>query len=73
MKFERGDTTGVFSENGTGTSIVFTEEVSVKNPIMNLLIGIYLKKQQNRYIQDLRKALGEHLMGVEYEERIFYN
>lgn len=54
-----GHWTGVFSVNGTGTSIEFTEEVTVKNPVMNLLIGIYMKKQQNRYIQDLRKALGE--------------
>lgn len=50
---------GVFSEKKNGTKIVFTEEVTVKNPIMNLFVGGYLKKQQSTYIEDLKKALGE--------------
>lgn len=50
---------GVFSQNGTGTRIEFTEEVEVKNPIMNLFVKSYLKKQQEIYIKDLKKALGE--------------
>lgn len=50
---------GVFIKNGNGTKIVFTEEVNVKNPVMNLLAGSFLKKQQSTYIADLRKALGE--------------
>ena len=54
-----GHWTGIFSPSGTGTQIVFTEEVSVKNPIMNLFVSIYLKKQQNTYVSNLQKALGE--------------
>ncbi|MFW2491956.1 polyketide cyclase [Clostridium chromiireducens] len=43
---------GVFSQNETGTRIEFTEEVEVKNPIMNLFVKFYLKKQQEIYIKD---------------------
>ncbi|RII33734.1 polyketide cyclase [Clostridium chromiireducens] len=50
---------GVFSQNETGTRIEFAEEVQVKNPIMNLFVKFYLKKQQEIYIKDLKKALGE--------------
>ncbi|MEG1448063.1 MAG: polyketide cyclase [Oscillospiraceae bacterium] len=54
-----GHWVGIFSREGTGTRIEFTEEVSVANPIMNLFIDSYMKKQQSVYISDLRKALGE--------------
>lgn len=50
---------GLFSKDGTGTKIEFTEEVEVANPIMNLLVKSYLKKQQETYVIDLRKSLGE--------------
>jgi hypothetical protein len=51
---------GVFSPvNNNGTKIVFTEEVSINNPIMNMFVGLYLKKQQSLYIADLKKELGE--------------
>lgn len=51
---------GVFNIiNNNGTQIEFTEEVSVNNPIMNLFVGLYLKKQQSLYIADLKKELGE--------------
>ena len=50
---------GVFTEEHGNTKIEFTEELSIKNPIMSLFVGIYLKKQQTTYIGDLRKALGE--------------
>lgn len=50
---------GKFNKIGDGTEIEFTEEVSLNNPIMNLFAGIYLKKQQELYIKDLKKALGE--------------
>ena len=51
---------GVFSPvTNNGTQIEFTEEVSVNNPIMNLFVGLYLKKQQSLYIADLKKELGE--------------
>lgn len=50
---------GIFSQKDGQTEIDFTEEVTVKKPIMKLLIKSYLKKQQETYIKDLRRAL-EH-------------
>lgn len=50
---------GLFSRDENGTQIEFTEEVTVKNLIMNLFVGFYLKKQQATYLKDLRIALGE--------------
>lgn len=50
---------GIFSRKDGQTEIDFTEEVTVKKPIMKLLIKSYLKKQQETYIKDLRRAL-EH-------------
>ncbi|WP_411679440.1 polyketide cyclase [Clostridium thailandense] len=56
----KGHWIGVFSTvNNNGTQIEFTEEVSVNNPVMNLFVGLYLKKQQSLYIADLKKELGE--------------
>ena len=54
-----GHWVGIFSRIGEGTQIEFTEEVNVKNPLMRLLAGSYLRKQQATYIKDLQKALGE--------------
>lgn len=54
-----GHWTGIFSRDGSGTKIEFTEEVEVSNPIMNLFVKSYLKKQQETYVMDLRKLLGE--------------
>ena len=50
---------GLFSRDDSGTKIEFTEEVEAANPIMNLFVKAYLKKQQATYITDLRKAMGE--------------
>lgn len=55
----RGRWTGVFSPTDGGTRVSFTEEVEIANPVMRLLAGSYLRKQQAAYIADLRKALGE--------------
>ncbi|MFI3257947.1 MAG: hypothetical protein R3Y36_06590 [Spirochaetales bacterium] len=54
-----GEWQGIFSECENGTHIEFIEKITVKNPLMYVLLGFYLKKQQSRYIRDLRKALGE--------------
>lgn len=54
-----GHWTGIFSRDGSGTKIEFTEEVEVSNPIMNLFVKSYLKKQQETYVMDLKKLLGE--------------
>ena len=53
----KGHWIGIFSQEDGQTEIDFTEEVTVKKPIMKLLIKAYLKKQQETYIKDLRKAL----------------
>ncbi len=47
-------------ENG-GTKIDFTEELSIKNPVIEILSYLFmnLKKIQERYVSDLRKALNE--------------
>ena len=54
----KGHWTGIFSEKNGRAEIDFTEEVTVKNIVMKLFLKLYLKKQQERYIADLRKALG---------------
>ena len=58
-KVMSGHWIGVFTSVNDGTQIEFTEEVTVKNLVMNLFVGSYLKKQQARYIADLKKELGE--------------
>ena len=43
---------GLFSKDGSGTKIEFTEEVKVSNPIMKLFVKAYLKKalgEQNEH------------------------
>ena len=52
-----GRWSGIFSVVPGGTEIEFTEVITVKNPIMRLLAGFYLKRQQRTYIRDLKKAV----------------
>lgn len=52
-----GHWAGLFERCENGTQLTFTEEVQVKNPIMNLFVSGYLKKQQNTYIADLKRAV----------------
>ncbi len=47
---------GRFERCENGAQITFTEEVQMKNPIMSLFVSGYLKKQQNTYIADLKRA-----------------
>lgn len=54
-----GHWSGIFESLNDGTQITFTEEVRVKNPIMNLFVKGYLKKQQAKYIADLREAIAK--------------
>lgn len=54
-----GHWTGVFTQNGGKTVIEFTENVTAKKLFMKPLVKGFLKKQQARYIEDLKKALGE--------------
>lgn len=53
----KGHWTGIFTEKGSSTEIVFIEEVTAKKIIMRPFMKSYLKKQQALYVSDLRKAL----------------
>ena len=50
---------GLFVPAEGGTRIEFTEEVHPYNPLLRLAAGIYLRRQQRRYIADLRRSLEE--------------
>ncbi len=53
----KGHWTGIFKEKEGNTEIDFTEEVTVKKIIMKPFVKSYLKKQQELYVSDLRRAL----------------
>lgn len=48
---------GVFKGKGSKTEIEFTEDIIAKKLIMKPFVKSYLKKQQEQYVSDLRKAL----------------
>lgn len=52
-----GHWTGIFTEQNGQTEIDFTEDVTAKKLIMKPFLKAFLKKQQQLYISDLRKAL----------------
>lgn len=56
----KGHWTGIFAEKDGNTEIDFTEEVTAKKVIMKPLVKAYLKKQQELYVADLRKALWQN-------------
>lgn len=53
----KGHWTGIFTEKDGGTELDFTEEVTAKKFLMKPFVKSYLKKQQELYVSDLRKAL----------------
>lgn len=53
----RGHWIGVFTQGDGQTEVDFTEEVTAKKVIMKPFVKGYLKKQQEQYVSDLRKAL----------------
>ena len=53
----KGHWTGVFKEMDGLSEIEFTEEVTAKKLLMKPFVGAYLKKQQERYVADLRRAV----------------
>ncbi len=53
----KGHWTGIFTEIDGQTEIDFTEEVTAKKLLMKPFVKAYLKKQQELYVSDLRKAL----------------
>lgn len=57
-----GRWTGIFSTTPEGgTKLEFTEELSVRNPVMALIARFFMpvKRIQQTYMEDLRKELGE--------------
>lgn len=52
-----GHWTGTFSNKNGQTEIEFTEEVTAKKLIMRPFVKAYLKRQQKKYVMDLRRAL----------------
>lgn len=53
----KGHWIGVFSEKNGKTEIDFTEDVIAKKMMMKPFVKSFLKKQQEQYITDLKKAL----------------
>ncbi len=53
----KGHWTGVFTEKNGQAEIVFTEEVTAKKFFVKPFIKAFLKKQQELYVSNLRKAL----------------
>lgn len=53
----KGHWTGIFTETDGQTEIDFTEEVTAKKFFMKPFVKSFLKKQQELYVSDLRKAL----------------
>lgn len=53
----KGHWIGTFTERNGETEIDFTEDVTSKKLIMKPFVRGYLKRQQEQYVSDLRKAL----------------
>ncbi len=54
----RGSWSGEFHPAAGGCTVTFTEDVTPKKAWMRPLVGLYLRRQQRRYLVDLRRALG---------------
>lgn len=52
-----GHWVGIFAEKDGQTQIDFTETVIAKKWYLNPFVKLFLKKQQNAYVLDLKKAL----------------
>ena len=57
----KGHWIGVFAEADGVVTIDFTEEVYAKKVVMKPFVGMYLKKQQAMYLNDLKRVLGEEI------------
>ena len=53
----KGHWIGIFTSKGTETEIDLTECVTAKKFFMKPFVKAFLKKQQERFVADLRKAL----------------
>ncbi|MCI9649720.1 SRPBCC family protein [Oscillibacter sp.] len=54
----KGSWAGEFHPAAGGCRVTFIEEVTPKKAWMRPLAGLYLRRQQRRYLQDLKTALG---------------
>ena len=54
----KGHWIGVFIDKGNETGIDFTECVEAKKIFMKPFVKLYLKKQQAKFVADMRNALG---------------
>ncbi|MFQ8602422.1 MAG: SRPBCC family protein [Anaerovoracaceae bacterium] len=53
----RGHWVGIFTQKGAKTEVEFTECITAKKIFLKPFVKIYLKKQQSRFIEDLKKEL----------------
>ena len=53
----KGHWTGIFTDRGNETEIDLTEAVTAKKLLMKPFVKTYLKKQQERFVSDLREVL----------------
>ena len=53
----KGHWIGTFRSRGTETEIEFTEHVTVKTLFLRPFVKAYLKRQQEQFVSDLKKAL----------------
>ena len=51
---------GTFCETDGNTEIVFTKNVTAKKWFIRPFVKLFLRKQQNQYIADLKKALQKY-------------
>ena len=51
------ENTNMFKQTEEGTEMEFTETVEVKKRFLKLFVKGYLKRQQTRFVSDLKKAL----------------
>lgn len=54
----KGHWVGLFTQRDGHTLLELTEDVTAKKRLMRPFVKAYLKKQQARYIEDLKRALG---------------
>ena len=53
----KGRWTGIFTDRGGETEIDFTEQITAKRFCPGFLLRLYLKRQQARFVSDLKRAL----------------
>lgn len=57
-----GHWTGLFRRTAGGTEVIFTEVIKVRQWWMRPFVKLYLKKQQARYVADLKRKCEQRSM-----------